>query len=157
MGICSVSFHLFFFSNNSPLRPTQTEVYKIKSCCCSPSQFPPWKATPVGSLSSIQEDKERGDSAVFFASLSFLSNGLEMYYYANVNFDTELKKRLFVLFSKKKKKVPYVVSIASLFCKWIVNYAFCKGGVGDKDSFAKLFRSFCVHGRSITVWGVVKW
>lgn len=58
----------------------------------------------MGSLSSIQEDKERRDSAVFFASLSFLSNGLEMYYYANVNFDTELKKRLFVLFSKKKKK-----------------------------------------------------
>lgn len=149
-----------FFSNNSPLRPTQTEVYEIKSCCCSPSQFPPWKATPVGSLSSIQEDKERRDSAVFFASLSFLSNGLEMYYYANVNFDTELKKRLFVLFSKKKKKVPYVVSIASLFCKWIVNYAFCKGGVGDEDSFAKLFRSFCVHGRSVTVWGggeVITW
>lgn len=61
------------------------------------------KKTSVGSLSSIQEDKERRDSAVFFASLSFLSNGLEMYYYANVNFDTELKKRLFVLFSKKKK------------------------------------------------------
>lgn len=58
----------------------------------------------MGSLSSIQEDKERRDSAVFFASLSFLSNGLEMYYYANVNFDTELKKRLFVLFSKKKKR-----------------------------------------------------
>jgi len=56
----------------------------------------------VGSLSSIQEDKERRDPAVFFASLSFLSNGLEMYYYANVNFDTELKKRLFVLFSKKR-------------------------------------------------------
>lgn len=46
--------------------------------------------------------------------LSFLSNGLEMYYYANVNFDTEFKKRLldFFLFSKKKK-VPYVVIIAS--------------------------------------------
>lgn len=52
----------------------------------------------------FRKTKERRDSAVFFASLSFLSNGLEMYYYANVNFDTELKKRLFVLFSKKKKK-----------------------------------------------------
>lgn len=60
---------------------------------------------------------------------------------------------LFFFQKKKKKKVPYVVSIASLFCKWIVNYAFCKGGVGDEDSFAKLFRSFCVHGRSVTIWG----
>lgn len=53
-----------------------------------------------------------------------------MYYYANVNFDTEFKKRLldFFLFSKKKKKVPYVVIVASLFCNVNCNYAFCKRG-----------------------------
>lgn len=52
------------------------------------------------------------------APLSFLSNGLELYYYANVNFDTEFKKRLSdFFFSKKKKKGPIcVVIIASLFC-----------------------------------------
>ena len=74
-----------------------------------------------------------------------------MYYYANVNFDTEFKKRLldFFLFSKKKK-VPYVVIIASLFCNVNCNYAFCKkGGGGQKgegSSFASLFYGFCVHG-----------
>lgn len=93
----------------------------------------PKKKLLVGPFSSIQEDKGRRDSAAFFASLSFLSNGLEMYYYANVNFDTELKKRCFFFFFKKKKKVLYVVSIASLFCKWIVNYAFCWGGVGEEE------------------------
>lgn len=51
-----------------------------------------------------------------------------MYYYANVNFDTEFKKRLdFFLFSKKKKKVPHVVIVSSLCCKVNCNYAFCKG------------------------------
>lgn len=38
------------------------------------------------------------------APLSFLSNGLELYYYANVNFDTEFKKRLLDFFFSKKKK-----------------------------------------------------
>lgn len=45
---------------------------------------------------------------------SFLSNGLEMYYYANVNFDTEFKKRLLeFVFVLGKKKAPYVVILAS--------------------------------------------
>lgn len=63
--------------------------------------------------------------------LSFLSNGLEMYYYANVNFDTEFKKRLWIFFFFFKNiKVPYVVIIASLFCNVNCNYAFCKKGGG---------------------------
>lgn len=51
------------------------------------------------------------------APLSFLSNGLELYYYANVNFDTEFKKRLsdFFFSKKKKKKVPYVWSSLLLY------------------------------------------
>lgn len=69
--------------------------------------------------------------AALSASLSFLSNGLEMYYYANVNFDTEFKKRLLDFFSFFKKKVPYVVIIASLFCNVNCNYAFCKRGGGE--------------------------
>lgn len=142
-----------FFPNNSPLCPTQnmrctrSRAVVVALCNSHPEKKLQWDP------SALFRKTKRGETAVFFASLSFLSNGLEMYYYANVNFDTELKKRLFVLFSKKKKMVPYVVSIASLFCKWIVNYAFCKGGVGDKDNFAKPFRSFCVHGISIIVWG----
>lgn len=83
------------------------------------------------------------------APLSFLSNGLELYYYANVNFDTEFKKRLLdFFFSKKKKKVPYVWSSLLLyFVTWIVNYAFCKRGEeGEGSSFASLFYGFCVHG-----------
>lgn len=50
------------------------------------------------------------------ALLSFLSHGLEMYYYANVNFDTEFKKRLdFFLFSKKKKKKSHMWSSSLLY------------------------------------------
>lgn len=44
--------------------------------------------------------------AALSASLSFLSNGLEMYYYANVNFDTEFKKRLLDFFFFFQKKGP---------------------------------------------------
>lgn len=51
-----------------------------------------------------------------------------MYYYANVNFDTEFKKRLLdFFFFQKKKKVPYVVIIA-LFVNVNCNYAFCRRG-----------------------------
>lgn len=102
------------------------------------------------SLDSFRKTKGGGEPG-FLASLSFLSDGLEMYYYANVNFDTELKKRLldfFFLFSKKKKG-PYVVIIASLFCNVNCNYAFCKRGEegsGEEGCFESLFSSFCVHG-----------
>lgn len=71
-------------------------------------QYSPKRKTipPARFLQLHSGDKGRRDAA-FCASLSFLSNGLEMYYYANVNFDTEFKKRLldfFFLFSKKKKR-----------------------------------------------------
>lgn len=64
----------------------------------------PSRKIPSTSFSFIQEDKGRRDAAALSASLSFLSNGLEMYYYANVNFDTEFKKRLldFFFFFQKK-------------------------------------------------------
>lgn len=118
MGICSVSFHLFFFPNNSPLRPTQnmrctrSRAVVVALCNSHPEKKLQWDP------SALFRKTKRGETLQFSLLRSHSSlNGLEMYYYANVNFDTELKKRLFVLFSKKKKKVPYVVSIASLFCK----------------------------------------
>lgn len=60
---------------------------------------------------------------------SFLSNGLEMYYYANVNFDTEFKKRLLeFVFVLGKKKPRMWSSLLLNFCHVNCNYAFCKRG-----------------------------
>lgn len=106
----------------------------LRAISIIPQNSPKRKTIPPARFLQLYSgDKGRRDAA-FCASLSFLSNGLEMYYYANVNFDTEFKKRLlgFFLFSKKKK-APYVVIIASLFCNVNCNYAFCKkGGEGRK-------------------------
>jgi hypothetical protein len=104
----------------------------------------------LDSFTSFRKTKG-GGVAASSASLSFLFNGLEMYYYANVNFDTELKKRLLDFFFFQKKKGPYVVIIASLFCKVNCNYALYKRGEegrGEGSRFASLFSSFCVHGIS---------
>lgn len=93
------------------------------------SELPKEETSPSRKIPSASFRKTQGVERLRSFFLSFLSNGLEMYYYANVNFDTEFKKRLldFFLFSKKKK-VPYVVIIASLFCNVNCNYAFCKRG-----------------------------
>lgn len=74
----------------SLLPTSKPKVNNIKSCCRT-SQLPSQMKAPAVSLQfpSGRQRGKRGDAA-FFASLSFLSNGLEMYYYANVNFDTEL-------------------------------------------------------------------
>lgn len=121
---------------------------KIKGHFHNSSELPkketnPSRKIPSASFRFIQEDKGRRDAAALCASLSFLSNGLEMYYYANVNFDTEFKKRLlgFFLFSKKKK-VPYVVIIASLFCNVNCNYAFCKRGEEGQEGEGSSFASY---------------
>lgn len=50
-----------------------------------------------------------------------------MYYYANVNFDTEFKKRLLDFFFL----LLFLVIIASSFCNVNCNYAFCKVGGGE--------------------------
>lgn len=74
------------------------------------SELPKGESNPSQDSSSfIQEDLGR-----CFCASSVLSHGLEMYYYANVNFDTEFKKRLldFFFLFKKKKGVRYVVIIA---------------------------------------------
>lgn len=82
--------------------------------------------------------------AALSASLSFLSNGLDMYYYANVNFDTEFKKRLLDFF------FLFLIIIASSFCNVTCNYAFCKRGEERAHRGRKwlciLFYGFCVHG-----------
>lgn len=104
----------------------------LRAISIIPQNSPKRKTVPPrDSFSFIQEDTGRRDAAASRASLSFLSNGLEMYYYANVNFDTEFKKRLLDFSFFKKKKIPYVVIIASLFCNVNCNYAFCKGAGGE--------------------------
>lgn len=82
-------------------------------------------------LRSGRHREERGCSFFPGLSRSFLSNGLEMYHYANVNFHTEFKKRLldFSFFRKKTKGPTCSHSfMASLFCNVNCNYAFCNGG-----------------------------
>lgn len=78
----------------------------LRAISIIPQNCPKEESNPsTRSLGFFQEDKEGRVAGAFCASLSFLSNGLEMYYYANVNFDTEFKKRLldfFFPFSKKK-------------------------------------------------------
>lgn len=93
------------------------------------SELPKGESNPSQDSSSfIQEDLGR-----CFCASSVLSHGLEMYYYANVNFDTEFKKRLLdFFFSFQKKEGGPICGHHCLFCNVNCNYAFCKGRVGER-------------------------
>lgn len=123
----------FFFPNNSPLRPTQnmrctrSRAVVVALCNSHPEKKLQWDP------SALFRKTKRGETLQFsllrsHSSLMALKCIIMQMWILILNL-----RRGCLFFFQKKKKVPYVVSIASLLCKWIVNYAFCKGGVGDKD------------------------
>lgn len=102
-----ICFYLFW--TIPPLLPTPDLLKKYqvnaKGHFHNSSELPKEETSPSRKIPSASFRKTQGVERLRSFFLSFLSNGLEMYYYANVNFDTEFKKRLldFFLFSKKKK------------------------------------------------------
>lgn len=134
----SPSICFFYFPNNSPLRPTQNmRCTRTRAVAVALHNSHPEKKLQWDSSALFRKTK-RGETLQFsllrsHSSLMALKCIIMQMWILILNL-----RRGCLFFFQKKKKVPYVVSIASLFCKWIVNYAFCKGGVGDKDSFAKL-------------------
>lgn len=122
----------YLFSTIPPLLPTPDLLKKYqvnaKGHFRNSSELPKEESSPSRKIPSASFRKTKGGEMLLPAS-SHSSLGLEMYYYANVNFDTEFKKRCWIsFFLFSNKKVPYVVIIASLFCNVNCNYAFCKRG-----------------------------
>lgn len=126
-------------------------------------------------LPSGRRREARRDAAACVASLSFLSDGLEMYYYANVNFDTEFKKRslsllsLFCFFPKKSPTCSHRCFFI-LYHELIVTMHSAKGGEerteGEKKWLCILVLQFLCpwcpmswRGRGARCWQVstVKW
>lgn len=79
------------------------------------SELPKEESSPSHRFLQLPGRQREGDAAALCASLSFLSNGLEMYYYANVNFDTEFKKRLLDFFFHFLKKRSHMWSSLLLY------------------------------------------
>lgn len=125
----------------------------LRAISVIPQNAPKRKPVPPSRFLQLHSGRQREERCCHGPGfLSFLSNGLEMYYYANVNFDTEFKKRLldFFLFSKKKKRSHMWSSLLLYFVTWIVTMHSAEGGrrgqKGEGSSFASLFYGFCVHG-----------
>lgn len=140
MEICSVS-HLFFHIYSASSSPhLKSKVYKIKNCC---STWTPFSNESSSRLSSSPFRTTKGGEMLQLSmlrshsSLMALKCIIMQMWILILNF----KKRLFLLQTNKKRS--HVVSIASLSCKQIVNYAFgkrCFGG--GRESPAKLLKLF---------------
>lgn len=104
----------------------------LRAISIIPQNSPKRKPVPPARFLQLHSGRQREARCCALCFLSFLSNGLEMYYYANVNFDTEFKKRLLDFFFPKKKRSHMWSSLLSLFCNVNCNYAFCKRGEGRK-------------------------
>lgn len=155
MGICSVSFHLFLHIYIPPLLlPTSDQRCTKSRAAVAPQLLSQVKA-PAGSLQLHSGRQKRGEMLQLsllrsHSSLMALKCIIMQMWILILNF----KKRLF-LFQTNNKKVPFVVSIASLSCKWIVNYAFSKRGLGEKET--ALLKPFLCPLNSHVCVGTKSW